>query len=141
MIQQGRAAPAQKGNNKDELIGMIQHGAHDVFESTESTVIDADIEAIIQRGEQKTKELTEKFQQIGFDDLQNFTSEQGETYVWEGEDYSNKRKSDAGLNWIQPAKRERKANYDVDNYYRETLRVGAKPTAPKVPRPPKQPQM
>lgn len=145
VIQQGRAAPQTKGNSKEELLGMIQHGAKGVFGSTDSTIVDNDIEAIIQRGEQKTLELQAKFQEIGFDDLQNFSTEQGATYVWEGEDYSNKRKPDAanlGINWINPAKRERKANYDVDNYYRETLRVGPpKSSAPKPPRPPKQPQI
>lgn len=47
-------------------------------------------------------------------------------------------KSSIALNWIQPAKRERKANYAVDDYYREALRVSAKPPQPKAPRPPKQ---
>ncbi|KAI0223995.1 chromatin remodeling complex Adenosinetriphosphatase [Massospora cicadina] len=123
VIQQGRAGPPSKGNNKQELLDMIQHGAHDVLEGSGSTTFDADIEAVIQRGEQKTKELSERLRQIGFDDLQNFTTE-GQTYLWEGEDYSNKRKdvSSLGKKWIQPAKRERKANYDVDHYYRETLR-------------------
>ncbi|KAJ9071139.1 chromatin remodeling complex Adenosinetriphosphatase [Entomophthora muscae] len=143
VIQQGRAAPQSKANSKEELLDMIQHGAHKVLEGTGSTTFDADIEAVIQRGEQKTKELSEKFQKIGFEDLQNFTTKEGETYLWEGEDYSNKRKgiSTLGQKWIQPAKRERKANYDVDNYYRETLRVSAKPSAPKTPRPPRQAQI
>jgi SWI/SNF-related matrix-associated actin-dependent regulator of chromatin subfamily A member 5 len=41
------------------------------------------------------------------------------------------------------SKRERKANYSVDNYYKETLRVGPSKTekAPKLPRAPKQIQM
>ena len=45
-----------------------------------------------------------------------------------------------GMNWIAPPKRERKANYAVDAYFREALRVGAnEPKAHKAPRPPKQP--
>ncbi|OAX31096.1 hypothetical protein K503DRAFT_806378 [Rhizopogon vinicolor AM-OR11-026] len=38
------------------------------------------------------------------------------------------------------SKRERKANYSVENYYKETLRVGPSKTekAPKLPRAPKQ---
>lgn len=31
-----------------------------------------------------------------------------------------------GIHWIQPAKRERKANYAVDQYYRDAMRPGAK---------------
>lgn len=40
--------------------------------------------------------------------------------------------------WIEPPKRERKANYAVDAYFREALRV-SEPKAPKAPRPPKLP--
>jgi SWI/SNF-related matrix-associated actin-dependent regulator of chromatin subfamily A member 5 len=42
--------------------------------------------------------------------------------------------------WIEPPKRERKANYAVDAYFREALRV-SEPRAPKAPRPPKQPNI
>ena len=42
--------------------------------------------------------------------------------------------------WIEPPKRERKANYAVDAYFREALRV-SEPKAPKAPRPPKQPSV
>ena len=41
-------------------------------------------------------------------------------------------------NWIEPHKRERKANYAVDAYFKKALRV-AEPKAPKARRPPKQP--
>jgi SWI/SNF-related matrix-associated actin-dependent regulator of chromatin subfamily A member 5 len=41
--------------------------------------------------------------------------------------------------WIEPAKRERKGNYSIDQYYRDNMKVGgSKPDKPKVPRPPKQ---
>jgi len=43
------------------------------------------------------------------------------------------------LNWIEPAKRDRKANYNIDEYYRDALAWQRAPSAPKVPRPPKQP--
>ncbi len=35
------------------------------------------------------------------------------------------------IEWIEPPKRERKANYAVDAYFREALRV-SEPRAPKV---------
>ncbi|KAJ1947978.1 chromatin remodeling complex Adenosinetriphosphatase, partial [Linderina pennispora] len=60
---------------------------------------------------------------------------------WEGEDYAQKRKAaDIAQLWIQPAKRERKVNYAVDDYYREALRQSTSRSnnAPKAPRPPKQ---
>ena len=44
--------------------------------------------------------------------------------------YREKQKAIVG-NWIEPPKRERKANYAVDAYFREALRV-SEPKAPKV---------
>ena len=51
-------------------------------------------------------------------------------FSFEGEDYKEKQKT-SGINWIEPPKRERKANYAVDAYFREALRV-SEPKAPKV---------
>lgn len=48
-----------------------------------------------------------------------------------GEDYREKQKILGVGNWIEPPKRERKANYAVDAYFREALRV-SEPKAPKV---------
>lgn len=44
--------------------------------------------------------------------------------------------------WIEPPKRERKANLNVDAYYREVMRQGPEgPKQPKAPKPPKQPNI
>lgn len=48
-----------------------------------------------------------------------------------GEDYREKQKIIPIGSWIEPPKRERKANYAVDAYFREALRV-SEPKAPKV---------
>ncbi|KAI8812605.1 SNF2 family N-terminal domain-containing protein [Cladochytrium replicatum] len=145
VIQQGRASAQSKAASKDELVSMIQHGAESIFSSTESTIADEDIEAILSRGEEKTAELDKKYETMGLDDLQNFTlaaDGSGSVYQWEGEDFKEKRKEGkvkgANLRWIGPSKRERKANYDIDGYYREALRVGQpKAAGPKAPKPPK----
>ncbi len=42
------------------------------------------------------------------------------------------------MHWIEPPKRGRKANYAVDAYFRDALRM-SEPKVPKAPRPPKQP--
>lgn len=46
------------------------------------------------------------------------------------------------LIWIEPAKRERKGNYSIDQYYRDNLKTGGstapKTDKPKVPKLPKQ---
>ena len=40
----------------------------------------------------------------------------------EGENFKDKQSDEIGLAWIAPPKRERKANYAVDAYFKEALR-------------------
>lgn len=136
VIQEGRAQQNQKvGSNKDELLDMIQHGAEKIINSSMNMMVDNDIDDIIRHGEEKTAELNKKYQGLDLDALNNFRSE-SLINQWEGEDFAAKRKS---LIWIEPAKRERKGNYSIDQYYRDNMKTGpSKPDKPKVPRPPKQ---
>lgn len=141
VIQQGRGASQQaKQNaqaNKDELLKMIQHGASAVFESKSSTLIDDDIEKILQRGEERTAELNAKYSKLGLDDLQNFTSDSN-AYEWNGEDFAKKNKANSAFPWINPSKRERREqHYSIDRYYKDVIlakQAGEKRTL----RPPKQ---
>ncbi|KAF2758351.1 chromatin-remodeling complex ATPase-like protein [Pseudovirgaria hyperparasitica] len=149
VIQQGRAEAKQsKAAGKDELLSMIQHGAEKVFESQGATgalsgkgdLTDDDMEAILRRGEERTAELNAKYEKLGLDDLQNFTSESA--YEWNGESFVPQKKKDNGvIAWIHPAKRERKEqSYSMDKYYRQALMTGGRTadTRPRIPRAPKQ---
>ncbi|KAA8594681.1 hypothetical protein FQN60_011816 [Etheostoma spectabile] len=141
VIQQGRLVdPSANKLGKDEMLSIIRHGATHVFASKESEITDDDIDAILERGERKTMEMKEKLSSLGESTLRNFTmdTENSSVYTFEGEDYREKKK--VITNWIEPPKRERKANYAVDAYFREALRV-SEPKAPKAPRPPKQPNV
>lgn len=146
VIQQGRAQQqAKAAASKDELLTMIQHGAEKVFQTkgatgalaTKSDLTEDDIEEILKHGEQRTAELNARYEKLGIDDLQKFTSDSA--YEWNGENFTN-RKKEVGINWINPAKRERKEqSYSMDNYYRQALSTGGraaetKPKAPKVPK-------
>ncbi|MEQ2180935.1 hypothetical protein GOODEAATRI_006377 [Goodea atripinnis] len=151
VIQQGNANKL----GKDEMLSIIRHGATHVFASKESEITDDDINAILERGERKVNPEVS---------LRNFTmdTENTSVYTFEGEDYREKKKVEilpsnsvtsysrkcalftwlclffipqVITNWIEPPKRERKANYAVDAYFREALRV-SEPKAPKVPRNP-----
>ncbi|KMU76769.1 chromodomain -containing protein-helicase-DNA-binding protein 4 [Coccidioides immitis RMSCC 3703] len=147
VIQQGRAQQQTKNAaSKDELLSMIQHGAASVFNSSGGTgtlaggkdISEDDIDRILKKGEERTAELNKKYEKLGIDDLQKFTSDNA--YEWNGEDFTN-RKKDIGLNWINPAKRERKEqSYSIDNYYRQTIPTGGRTAdpKPKVPKAPKQ---
>ncbi|KAJ0107377.1 hypothetical protein J7T55_009341 [Diaporthe amygdali] len=148
VIQQGRAQTAAKAAaNKDELLSMIQHGAENIFQSkkasdapadTAAGITDDDIDAILTAGEDRTKQLNAKYEKLGLDDLQKFTSESA--YEWNGKDFTSAKK-EIGINWINPAKRERKEQiYSIDKYYKQALQTGGRTadTKPKAPRAPRQ---
>ncbi|KAF2196634.1 hypothetical protein GQ43DRAFT_404684 [Delitschia confertaspora ATCC 74209] len=148
VIQQGRAQgqPTKNAASKDELLTMIQHGAEKVFEtqggvgvaSGNSELTDDDIDAILKRGEERTAELNSKYEKLGLDDLQKFTSDSA--YEWNGETFQP-RKKDIGISWINPSKRERKeVGYSMDKYYRQALMTGGRTESktPRIPRAPKQ---
>ncbi|XP_073498389.1 SWI/SNF-related matrix-associated actin-dependent regulator of chromatin subfamily A member 5 [Phyllobates terribilis] len=141
VIQQGRLVDQNLNKlGKDEMLQMIRHGATHVFASKDSEITDEDIDAILERGERKTAELKEKLSNMGESSLRNFSMDtDSSVYNFEGEDYREKQKM-AFTEWIEPPKRERKANYAVDAYFREALRV-SEPKIPKAPRPPKQPNV
>lgn len=151
VIQQGRAQQAAKAAaSKDDLLNMIQHGAEKVFESNGGTGVlggkldltDDDIEAILKHGEERTAELNAKYEKLGIDDLQKFSSDNA--YEWNGEDFTKNTKKDIGINWINPSKRERKEqSYSMDKYYRQALSTGGRTVdpKPKAPRAPKQIQV
>ncbi|XP_025201140.1 chromatin-remodeling complex ATPase chain Iswi [Melanaphis sacchari] len=142
VIQQGRLIDNQKNTlNKDEMLNMIRHGANHVFQSKDSEITDEDIDTILRKGEEKTEEMKQKLESLGESSLRNFTLDaqtESSLYTFEGEDYREKQKLTGIGNWIEPPKRERKANYAVDAYFREALRT-SEPKQPKAPRPPKQP--
>ncbi|KAJ5976116.1 ISWI chromatin-remodeling complex ATPase ISW2 [Penicillium waksmanii] len=143
VIQQGRAQQSGKATSKDDLLGMIQHGAANVFnnrddDSGKPDELSDDIEAILAKGETRTAELNKKYEKLGIDDLQKFSSESA--YEWNGQNFTAPKK-DIGMTWINPAKRERKEQfYSIDKYYRQALATGGRTadTKPKVPRAPKQ---
>lgn len=151
VIQQGRAQQAAKAAaSKDELVQMIQHGAEKVFETKGATgpladksdLTDDDIDAILKHGEERTAALNARYEKLGIDELQNFTSDNA--YEWNGEDYTKNARKEIGINWINPSKRERKEqSYSMDKYYRQALSTGGRTAdiKPKAPRAPKQVQI
>ncbi|KAK3678899.1 chromatin remodeling complex Adenosinetriphosphatase [Recurvomyces mirabilis] len=152
VIQQGRAQQqAKQAASKDELLGMIQHGAETIFADTEGygafgkkgTDAENELDELLRRGEERTKQINAKYEKLGLDDVQKFNSEAGAAYEWNGESFIN-RKKEIGLSWINPSKRERKEqSYSMDKYYRNALMTGGPKADPKprVPRAPRQQAM
>lgn len=123
---------------------------------TFSLMVNDDIEAIIHRGEERTLELNSRYEGLNLEDLNNFKSD-ASVQQWEGEDfragvrcvtfgYSNfcsrhcVQKKVLNFNLLSLSKRERKSNYSVDSYFKDTLRAGPSKVekTPKLPRAPKQ---
>lgn len=165
VIQQGRLTDSANKLDKDQMLTMIRHGANYVFSSKESDITDKDIDDVLAEGEKRTAEMKQSLEKLGESQLRKFTidaapepgtsgeggaggtGEDGENkpefsvYNFEGEDWRKKQTGENyGIKWIEPPKRERKANYAVDQYFREALRQG-EVKAPKAPRPPKQPNV
>ncbi|KAL4068818.1 SNF2 family N-terminal domain-containing protein [Scleroderma yunnanense] len=140
VIQQGRQQQS-KAATKEELLEMITHGAEKIINSTDDVLINDDIDAIIKRGEERTAELSSRYEGLNLEDLSNFKSD-STVQQWEGEDFRTGRKG-LNLNMLSLSKRERKTNYSVDNYFKDTLRAGPSKTekGPKLPRAPKQVQI
>ncbi|KAF9479657.1 SNF2 family DNA-dependent ATPase [Pholiota conissans] len=138
VIQQGRTQQAKAAANKEELLEMITHGAEKIINASEELVINEDIDAIIARGEERTIQLNSKYEGLNLEDLNNFKSD-ASVQQWEGEDFRTGRKA-LNFNLLSLSKRERKSNYSVDNYFKDTLRAGPSKMdkAPKIPRAPKQ---
>ncbi|KAI8063603.1 SNF2 family N-terminal domain-containing protein [Gongronella butleri] len=135
VIQQGRSSQPNKAASKDDLLAMIQHGAESIFkdpDGTEEPAMEDDIDKILRLGEEKTVELNKKYANYNIDDLKNFSSESA--YKWNGEDWSQSHKRKSSSVWLGPAKRERKINYAVDDYYKDALRTPAKGTSNRPPK-------
>merc|ERR1711981_1471077 len=73
VIQQGRLAEQKANLGKDEMLGMIRHGAKHVFATKEADVMEEDIDALLELGEKKTKEENKKLESLGESSLRTFT--------------------------------------------------------------------
>lgn len=106
-----------------------------------------DLDALLAKGEERTKSLSDKIKRDVGHTLANFSlsdvaNADMSIFNFDGQDYSDarkkgKRKSDAGMagTFINLPQRERKRNYDVDTYYREAMGLPERdPTRERKPR-------
>ncbi|CAD5224172.1 unnamed protein product [Bursaphelenchus okinawaensis] len=129
VIQQGRLAEAQKTLGADEMLSMVRHGANQIFQSKDSTITDEDIEVILSKAEDKTKELNDQLDKLGESNLREFKS----IYDFDGENFKGKSIRQTPV-FIEPPKRERKTNYNIEHCFKEQTKqetVGAKQKAPR----------
>jgi SWI/SNF-related matrix-associated actin-dependent regulator of chromatin subfamily A member 5 len=123
VIQQGRLAEQHSSLEKDELMKMVRFGADQILNCKGGTYTDEDIDALIARGEERTIAMQAKLQTDVKHNLANFTlladDENGiDTFSFGGKNYREDSKKNLG-NFITLPQRERKRNYDVNEYFRD----------------------
>ncbi|CAM9474518.1 unnamed protein product [Choristocarpus tenellus] len=136
IVQQGRLTDNAKKLGKQDLLEVLRFGADQVFRSKDTSITDADIDAILEKGQERTKALLEaKLQVADKGDLLDFSLDGGmRTQVYEGVDYSNKaNRADGGggavpFQFLDTGKRERKkiSSYKEDAFYRQAQTTTSK---------------
>lgn len=140
VIQQGRLTNANKPLTQEEMLGMIRHGAEALFREQSGPaaghgsdeIDEVRMEEILRRGEERTKELTAKYQNAGLDDLQKFSMDAVAITRIEG---GAENAAVGGFKFIEPPRRERKTHYSVDGYFREAMGIAARTRSAKAPMP------
>jgi len=141
---------------------MVRFGADEIFRSGGSSgITDEDIDAILRRGEDRTAKEKDRIQRDMQHTLQNYSVDDSKgdmsIYMWGGQDFAQQNKPKVGRGrgkrgfagatmgmLINLPARERKRNYDIDQYYSEVMQGGggggAKPNAtrgkPRLHKPP-----
>ncbi|KAJ1450783.1 SNF2 family N-terminal domain-containing protein [Pelagophyceae sp. CCMP2097] len=99
VVQQGRlsASGGAGGPSKDEMLEAVKFGASAIFRTDDDAApTDEDIDAIINRGAEKTKELRDKLKESDQGDLLDFRLDGGVgVQQFEGIDYSEERRKKA----------------------------------------------
>ncbi len=145
VVQQGRLADQEKKLSKSDLLDTLRFGADKIFRSKESSISDADIDAILEAGQKRTEEMNSKLQVNEKGDMLDFKLDGGtNTQVFEGTDYSmaaqREREKEnnamfplAGM-FIDPGKRERKTVATYSDSMSRMVEETAADKRPKLPR-------
>ena len=126
VIQQGRLADKNTQLAKDELMTMVRFGAEQIMQNQGGTITDEDIDVLLKRGEERTQEEQSRIKQDMQHSLANFSlvTEEPEQSIFGADAQGQARKKKGVGNFINLAQRERKRNYDVDEYFRDALQAG-----------------
>merc|ERR1711972_1032394 len=99
VIQQGRLVDNKSNKlSGNDMLGMIRHGASEIFAGKDSTISDEDIEVILAKAEERTKEQQDRLAKLSEGNLKSFQMDFDEgkdkenqagfsAYHFEGEDW------------------------------------------------------
>ena len=135
VIQQGRLAEQSKSLSKEEMLSMIRFGADAVFKAKDDgdmDYTDEDIDALLQRGEERTKADNERLEAQS-NSLANFSlgGEEKSLYDFDGQDWSGLDGSKGSAWSLTLPKRKHKESYDENETYRRMVGEGRGPRGPK----------
>ena len=103
---------------------MVRFGADQILSGNGGTYSDQDIDALIAKGEEKTNAMQAKLKTDAQHNLASFSllgddNNEIDTFSFGGENYRDKQKT-VGT-FINLPQRERKRNYDVNEYFRDAM--------------------
>jgi SWI/SNF-related matrix-associated actin-dependent regulator of chromatin subfamily A member 5 len=123
VIQQGRLAEEHGKLSKDDLMKMVKFGADQILSGNGGTYTDEDIDALIAKGEEKTSAIQAKLKTNAQHDLTSFSllaeEENNNLFQFGGKDYRDNNANTGSF--ITLPQRERKRNYNVDEYFRDNM--------------------
>ena len=127
VIQQGRLAEQHSTVDKDHLMKMVRFGADQILSGKGGTYTEEDIDALIAKGEERTNAMQAKLKTNAQHNLASFSlmgdEDNGiDTFAFGGENYRDKKKKSS--TFINLPQRERKRNYDVNEYFRDAMNQG-----------------
>ncbi|EGR30833.1 snf2 family DNA-dependent ATPase, putative [Ichthyophthirius multifiliis] len=146
IIQQGRLAQKNRVFTKEEIKDIIQFGASAIFKAKEGTYTDEDIDILLQRGEEKTKDynksIDNKFNQtnekIGqlslssiniYDFLQKMDDQK---YKQQDKEALDEQMAKELANDQRSTRREKKINYNINAQFNNMMSTAPLPKAAKI---------
>ncbi|CAI5702838.1 unnamed protein product [Peronospora effusa] len=121
IVQQGRLQEKQAKLTKNDMLEMIRFGADQVFRTTDSTITDEDIDAILAKGEQRTEEMKQKMQVHDKGDMLDFKLDGGGCQNHDGIDYSNEKERQEELKRLADAELARQMAEGMGKRERRTV--------------------
>ncbi|GMF12236.1 unnamed protein product [Phytophthora lilii] len=121
VVQQGRLQEKQAKLTKNDMLEMIRFGADQVFRTTDSTITDEDIDAILAKGEQRTEEMKQKMQVHDKGDMLDFKLDGGGCQNHDGIDYSNEKERQEELKRLADAELARQMAEGMGKRERRTV--------------------
>lgn len=118
----------------NEVMGMVRFGADEIFRTSEASVTEEDIDAIMERGRERTDQMTaaikaETEHGLNLDDLElHGQYEASGIYQFEGQDFKGKAKPKH--EFVTIPKRERVASYSLTGSRRGSEKPRVKPKVP-----------